>query len=58
MPSRNSSKADSTNSQETIEQFSIKKHGSTITIVFLIIALGALGYFLWECKKNAKAVSA
>ncbi len=52
-----SSKQNSTNSDDTVEQFSIKRHGSTISIVFLLIVIGALSYFLWECKKGAKVAA-
>jgi hypothetical protein len=58
MPSsRNSSNQGSTSSQNSVEHFSLKKHGSTISIVFLLIVVGTLSYFLWDCKKAAKAVS-
>ena len=56
--SRRSSNQGSTSSQTSIEHFSLKKHGSTISIVFLIIVVGVLSYFLWDCKKAAtKAVT-
>ncbi len=54
MASHKSSKQGSTGSQDSVEEFSIKKHGQTISIVFLLIAIGVLSYFLWECKKGAK----
>lgn len=57
MTSHNSSKQDSAESNDTIEQFSIKKYGSSISIVFLLIAIGVLSYFLWECKKGAKVAA-
>jgi hypothetical protein len=53
--SRRSSNQGSTSSQNSAEHFSIKKYGSSISIVFLLIVIGVLSYFLWSCKKVAKA---
>ncbi len=54
MTSRNSSNDNSTNSNGTVEEFSVKKYGSTFSIVFLLIVIGVLSYFLWQCRSNVK----
>jgi hypothetical protein len=59
--SRNSShqRSDRSTSNQSIEEFTLRQHGSTIAIVFLVIVAGVLGYFLWDCRKNsAKAIAA
>ena len=56
--SRKSSNQGSNSSQTNVEHFSLRRHGSSITIVFLLIVIGALSYFLWDCKKAAaKAIA-
>jgi len=50
--SRRSSNQGSTGSNTSAEHFTLKKHGSTISIVFLLIVIGVLSYFLWDCRKN------
>ena len=54
MTSRNSSNDNSTNSNDTVEDFSLKRYGSTFSIVFLLIVIGVLSYFLWQCRSNVK----
>ncbi len=53
--SRRSSRSKS--EQSTIEDFSVKKWGSTIMIVLLLVALGTTGWFLWRCRQTSKNVS-
>jgi len=38
-----------------IEHFSVKKYGYPISIVFLFVVVGVLGYLLYSCKNPMPA---
>ncbi len=54
--SRRSSNQESTSSQTSVEHFSLRGYGCSMSIVFLLIIIAILAYFLWV-SKNTKAPS-
>lgn len=41
-------------SESDIEHFSVKRYGYPISIVFLFVVIGVLGFLLYNCKNPVK----